>query len=132
MILDFIRRFMYGRYGNDQLNQFLMILGLVFAGIWTIFRFDIFSALFIIVIAYCYFRMLSRNIYKRQQENKRFLSFYIPQKKKVTNAIWRFKDRKYHRYFKCKCCKTYLRVPKGKGTISIQCPNCGNEFIKKT
>ena len=77
--------------------------------------------------------MFSRNIAKRQAENQRFLSWYMPQKENISNAFFRFKDRKEHKYFKCKCCKTYLRVPRGKGKISIQLPklwvmNC----VKKT
>ncbi len=132
MILEFIRRFMYGRYGNDQLNQFLMLLGLFFAALWSFVQLGILTILVIIIIGLCYYRMFSRNIAKRQSENQRFLSWYMPQKEKINNAVFRFKDRKEHRYFKCKCCKTYLRVPKGKGKISIHCPNCGNEFVKKT
>ena len=132
MILEFIRRFMYGRYGNDELNHFLMIVGLICAAIWSFIRSDIFSIFVLLIIGFCYYRMFSRNIAKRQAENQRFLSWYMPQKENISNAFFRFKDRKEHKYFKCKCCKTYLRVPRGKGKISIHCPNCGNEFVKKT
>ncbi|MFQ9801953.1 MAG: hypothetical protein ACLR23_27045 [Clostridia bacterium] len=42
----------------------------------------------------------------------------------VSQAKNRFRDRKTHRYFKCPSCKQSLRVPKGKGKISITCPKC--------
>lgn len=132
MIVEFIRRFMYGRYGNDQLNKFLLIISLLFATIWCFFKLNIISAFVIVITSFCYFRMFSRDIAKRQEENTKFLQIYANKKKKLRDAIWRFKDRKEHKYFKCTVCKAYLRVPRGRGKISIHCPNCGNEFIKKS
>ena len=34
--------------------------------------------------------------------------------------------------FVCPTCKQKLRVPRGKGKISITCPKCATSFIKKT
>ena len=65
-------------------------------------------------------RMLSRNIYKRARENRRYLS-----------TLERLKDRD-HRYFSCPKCHQDVRVPKGKGKIAITCPQCRERFIKKT
>lgn len=39
---------------------------------------------------------------------------------------------KDHKIFKCPSCKTYLRVPRGKGKILITCSNCGHKLNKKT
>lgn len=39
-MFDFMRRLMYGRYGNDSLNQFLMIAGLFLAALWSFVRID--------------------------------------------------------------------------------------------
>lgn len=41
-------------------------------------------------------------------------------------------DKRTHRIFKCPNCAQKIRVPKGKGRISIKCPRCRIEFIKKT
>ena len=101
MILEFIRRFMYGRYGNDELNHFLMIVGLFCAAIWSFIRSDIFSIFVLLIIGFCYYRMFSRNIAKRQAENQRFLSWYMPQKENISNAFFRFKDRKEHAALDC-------------------------------
>ena len=43
----------------------------------------------------------------------------------------RLKDRQ-HRYFDCPKCHQMVRVPRGKGKISITCPRCREKFVKKT
>ena len=131
-MFDFMRQLMYGRYGNDSLNQFLMIAGLFLAALWSFVRVDGLAIGIVVLLFLCYFRMFSRNIAQWQKENQKFLSLWLPAKKQIEGAWLRFKDRKTHRYFKCKCCKTYLRVPRGKGKINIKCPKCGNQFVKKT
>ena len=65
-------------------------------------------------------RSLSRNTYRRYQENRRFLQ-----------AINRVKDRQ-NCYFDCPKCRQTVRVPRGKGKISITCPRCHEKFVKKT
>ena len=44
----------------------------------------------------------------------------------------RFALRKTYRYFSCPHCRQQVRVPKGRGKISITCPKCGTQFIKKS
>ena len=44
----------------------------------------------------------------------------------------RFKQRKDYHYYRCPKCGQQLRVPRGRGKISITCPKCGNQFIKKS
>jgi hypothetical protein len=73
-----------------------------------------------ILMIWAIFRMLSRNTYKRYQENRKFLQF-----------TGRMKDRE-HRYFDCPKCRQMVRVPRGKGKISITCPRCREKFVKKT
>ena len=65
-------------------------------------------------------RSLSRNIYARYQENRRFLQI-----------CERLKDRQ-NRYFDCPKCHQTVRVPRGKGKISITCPRCKEKFVRKT
>ena len=66
------------------------------------------------------FRTMSRNTYKRYQENRKYLAF-----------VSRLKDRE-HKYFSCPKCRQSVRVPKGKGKVAISCPKCKERFIKKT
>ena len=129
-------RFMAGRYGNDQLNRFLSIAGLVFAIIALPLHRSALSTLFwliaIALIARVYVRMLSRNVYKRSDENTK----YLRKKNSLVRAFnlrkERWKQRKSYKFFTCPACHTTLRVPRGKGKVNIVCRKCGNSFQGKT
>ena len=131
--------FMRGRYGIDQLNNFLSWLFLFLALIGVFSRQWIFTLLAFVVIGITYFRMFSRNFQKRYNENRIFTNFmgpYYDFEEKVKNFFAkkkrRHQDKKTHRYFKCPNCKQELRVPKGKGKITITCPKCHHQFDRKS
>ena len=119
-----LRRFMEGRYGTDRLNTAILIVG-VAAALIRLFFSQPFVNLALWLISYvmmfwAIFRMLSRNVYKRYQENRKFLLF-----------LDRMKDRE-HKHFRCPKCRQHVRVPRGKGKIAITCPKCKEKFIRKT
>ena len=76
--------------------------------------------------------MFSRNIYKRQAENAK----YLKAKFRLTNGLRlrkeRWSQRRDYKFFTCPACHTTLRVPRGKGKINIVCRKCGNSFQGKT
>ena len=119
-----LRTFMSGRYGTDRLNMVILCAGLVASllSVWVkIVPFNlIFWALSYGLMIWAIARTLSRNTYKRYQENRKFLQ-----------VMDRLKDRQ-HRYFDCPKCRQMVRVPRGKGKISITCPRCREKFVKKT
>ncbi len=119
-----LRNFMVGRYGTDRLNMLILSVGLVASLLSVIIRFaPVNMALFLLsygMMFWAIFRTLSRNTYKRYQENRKFLQI-----------MGRIKDRN-HRYFDCPKCRQVVRVPRGKGKISITCPRCREKFVKKT
>lgn len=117
-------RFFAGRYGPDKLNSLFLWTGVVLCLLsmfmpvpWLVLLMTGLSYLFMGVAV---FRCLSRNTYKRYQENRRYLAF-----------LSRLKDRE-HKYFTCPKCRQSVRVPKGKGKIAITCPKCREKFVKKT
>ena len=119
-----LRRFMEGRYGSDKLNTTILIVALVLVLVYTFLPFGpvqlILWILSYVLMIWAIFRMLSRNTYRRYQENRRFLQF--------ADGI---RDRE-HRYYDCPNCRQRVRVPRGKGKISISCPKCREKFIRKT
>ena len=119
-----LRRFMAGRYGTDRLNMAILCAGLAASLLSVMIKaapFNlIFWALSYGLMIWAIVRSLSRNTYKRYQENRKFLQFFD-----------RLKDRQ-HRYFDCPKCRQMVRVPRGKGKISITCPRCKEKFVRKT
>lgn len=127
-----VMQFMQGRYGADQFSKFLIYLSLILLIITLFCRNNFIYYIAVIVLFYSYFRMLSRNISKRYAENQKYLSLRYKVVGKFNWIKLRIKDSKTHRIFKCPSCSQKIRVPKGKGRISIKCPKCRIEFIKKT
>ena len=126
---DAVRRFMYGRYGVDQLNIFLLVaavalnlvalllskLGAVCAILGVLVSLVSYGFLFWYI-----YRFFSRNLEKRILENRR----YLARKSQLT-------DRQ-NRYYRCPNCKQTVRVPRGRGKICIKCPKCSEKFIRKS
>lgn len=127
-----IARFMIGRYGMDYLSRMLIYVSL-FLLIITIFTNNsILYALAVILMIYAYFRTFSKNVSKRYAENQTYLKVRYKAIAKFNQFRARCKDSKTHKIFKCPGCGQKIRVPKHKGKISIKCPKCRIEFIKKT
>jgi len=128
---------MYGRYGNDQLNIAILVVNIIlcFTGMFvTGYVSAIFMLLQFMLLVWWMLRAFSKNIYKRRRENEVFLRFWNPFKKRfrgVGNFFSRLKDRK-HKYFKCPLCKSRLRVPRGRGSITVTCPRCKHRFDAKS
>ena len=127
-------KFMYGRYGVDELNKTgafiaigLSLLGMFFKG-WASFAI---STLSFLVVIFVVFRTFSKNINKRVMENHKFLAKTNKMRNYFRFCKTRFNDRKLYRYIKCPKCKNYSRVPKGKGKIKITCRVCKQQFDKK-
>ena len=132
MIRGWLRNFMVGRYGPDQLYIALFLFAVVLGIVANILGWNILSLFSYAALIYAMFRFLSRNIEKRRAENDRFLRFWWPVRQGISGRIKRLKSRKTHKFFKCPGCQNVLRVPKGKGKVQITCPKCGERFERKT
>lgn len=123
---------MQGRYGVDDLGQFLMLSSVLML---LVSLFDSNLILMLVgcfLLVYAYFRVFSRNLTARRRENMGFLSAKESFRFKMQTWKLHRSMRKTHKYYKCKKCGQKLRVPKGKGKIEVTCPRCGEKFIKKT
>lgn len=125
-------RFMMGRYGVDTLGKFNIgiVLGLIMINMFVGSRWLYALELALLVVAY--WRMFSRNIQKRYSENQWFARRF------GGIGAWFRRQKNYqaqkkdYRIYKCPSCGQKVRVPKCKGRISIHCPKCGGDFIKKS
>ena len=129
--------FMQGRRVMDQLNHFLiraalimLLVALLCRRITILYILTYYGGLFILF--YGYFRMLSRNIYKREMENNKFLAWrYKRNQKKGYQQQYQNVDFERFVYFQCPSCGQKMRAPRKKGKIRIQCHSCGTSFEKK-
>lgn len=127
-----LRRFMYGRYGFDQFGRALVIFSLLFSVIATFTRFNILVLVAYIPLIYAVYRITSRNIAKRSQENLQYCKMTGAIRNKAQQIALSLVGTKTHKYFKCSHCKQTIRIPRGKGKICITCPKCKAEFVKRT
>ena len=132
---DKLMRFMVGRNGNDQLNLFLYAVDAVLLIAATLVRGQVgrwMYAAVLVLLGYIYFRMFSRNLTKRREENGKYLRvrYSIEAGLKIRKEKW--VQRKDYKFFTCPSCKTTLRVPRGHGKIKIVCRKCGNSFTGKS
>lgn len=120
-------RFFAGHYGTDDLNQFLFVLELILFGITLFFPNIISNTLFYLTIILYLYRTLSRNIVARSVENQK----YIRVKSMITHKFVALKkdfQEKGYKHIVCPNCAQIVRVPKGKGNITVTCPSCRNSF----
>lgn len=128
-------KFMYGRYGSDQFSRFLLWTTIILCIISIFVPARLSSTLNLIIfilIIYTYFRMFSRNIYKRAAENEKYLRIFGKWKNKFNREKNLASQRKYYHFYKCPGCGQKIRIPKGHGKIQIRCPKCNTTFIKNS
>ncbi len=133
------------RYGADELSVALIITGILIILAYPIFTLIYVEGILILLglglIVWALYRSFSTNIAKRRMENDSFLLFLNggdKEERKRRKEAEKEKKRqrkeseKIYAYFFCPKCRKELRVPRNKGKIRIKCPNCGQEFIRKT
>lgn len=123
--------FSYGRYGTDQLSIFLIIFYFLLRTLSLTLHATILIYLAVPAVVFAYYRIFSRNISARQQENQKYLQYTAPYWDKFNFFIHNLRDKE-HRYFRCPKCRQRLRVPRNKGTVKINCSKCNCSFQEKT
>lgn len=126
-----LQRFMWGRYGIDRFNRFLLACAFLFM-ILSMTGVGFLYVVATVLMVYTYFRIFSRDISKRSAENQWYLkqemrarAFFLKKKKE-------FLQRKTYRIYKCPGCGQKIRVPRGRGKIIVSCRKCGTEFTRKS
>lgn len=126
-------RFMSGRYGNDALGYFLLVLSFLVSFGASLFPQQ---RTYIVLLSYLPLvweitRFFSRQVSKRQRENAKFVGFIRPYRKETKRIVLNLTQRQF-RHFACPSCGQLVRVPAHRGRIEISCPHCRKTFTKKT
>ena len=120
-----LQQFMYGRYGIDELYNFLfkLYIGLLIIDLFV--KWEVLLYLELLVVVITLYRMFSRNISRRRLENKKFLSIKNTVMKPFRTWSKQIKD-KNNIYKKCHKCKTIIRLPlpSSYGIKHVKCPKC--------
>ncbi len=125
-------QFMAGRYGTDSLQKVLLWTYCILVIINALLGSLLFALAELALIGWFLFRMLSRNIPARMQENEWYLNHTAGLRRWGRRQKNRFRDRKTHVYRTCPHCKATVRLPKTKrGRHACDCPRCRREFQVK-
>lgn len=136
-IRERFQRMMYGRYGNDSLGTACCGTYLILWFVSFVFRRTVLPRIltpisYLLVILYFY-RFFSKNIYRRQRENQKYLQICQKVKNYGKYIRLKFTERSgVNKLFRCPKCHQIIRVPKGRGKIAISCPKCRFEFVKRS
>ncbi len=128
---SWLERFMYGRYGQDQLGIFLMAFAMILFTI-SLFTVPYIYIAAILIIIYAYFRIFSKNRAARYKENAWFLKHTAWVGRLFGKLKYAFTEGRKYKVFKCPKCGQKLRVPRGRGRIEIRCRKCFEQFIRKS
>ena len=130
-----VSQFFVGRNGLDLLNKIVFAAAVI---LWIASRFvsggwgTLLFYLFLLAAGVVIFRSLSRNIERRQEENRRLTAWV----NRFRGRSETFNNRKEqwmeYKVFKCPSCGMKMRVPRGEGKIRVTCRQCGAVFEKKS
>lgn len=124
--IEKVQKFMYGRYARpDELYKFLFLIYFILLIIDLFINSKILLVLELLIIIVIFYRMFSKNIYKRSNENQKYIKLKNKLLKPFSNIKRNIKD-KDHVYKKCPKCKTVLKlpVPTERGIKHAKCPKC--------
>ena len=123
-----LSRFMYGRYGADQFSRTIVTASLILLVLGQLLGSILLVYLSFAGYVYAIFRMLSRNLHKRAQENEAYLNKTARWRTEYAQAKVRWRNRKQYKYFKCPQCRMRMRLTRGVGEKQITCRNCQHTF----
>ena len=123
-----LRRMFIGRNGPDQLSFALLILAMILSFVpWTYMY-----IVTMVIMGLAVLRMFSKNIEQRRKENFMLMKLVNNIKSWYYRVKTRQQQSKQYKIFKCPKCAQKLRVPRGKGKVSIKCSKCGHKMLKTT
>lgn len=117
-------RFFNERNGADALSCFLIGVAFFLLILFLIAQWNYLTLIALIPVGFAIFRILSKNLERREKENEAFVRFFRSLSGRCRLTRDRVRDRKTHVYFRCGCCEKWIRVERGQGEVEVTCPGC--------
>ena len=125
-------RFMSDRYARvDGISLACVILSVlldIIAGFCGVLSYIILSVISFGVMIYAIYRPFSKNIWKREKENRMFMEAFRKIKAWFLLNYRRIRYFKKSVFVKCPRCRAVIRFPRKKGEHTARCPGCGEKF----
>ncbi|MGN0667186.1 MAG: hypothetical protein ACI4KF_11765 [Huintestinicola sp.] len=123
-----VAAFMYGRNGADQLYRAQVVTYIALCIVNLFAGSLIINLLIWLLFGWSMYRFFSRNLYKRQAENIRYMQLADKAKKFFLLRKNMIRDCRTNVYKKCPQCGKWLRLPRKKGSHNVDCPICRHSF----
>lgn len=124
-------RLMQGRNGIDSLFYGLSVVYILLMFLNIFFHSWFIYLIGLLICFVTFYRVFSRNIFKRSIENQKFERIWFSIKNWWSNRIKRIEQNKNYCFKRCPNCGKTLRLPRVKGKHSTRCPSCGAGFNVK-
>lgn len=116
-----VNRFFSRRNGLDELALLSIIIALIFTILSIVFpEIYYFYAVAVVFGLYGFFRIFSKNIYARENENTAFCNLFKRKNKVRKQKTINVKEKKVK--------EKKVKIKKDKNFIYKNCPNCNNEL----
>lgn len=132
-----LARFFMGRNGPDTLYFICFALSFLMLSAATVLArlhyvpSVVCFLLSLLLLGYAIFRVLSRNLVKRQRENAAVRRVFGVLFRPFRRIYFRIRDRKTHVFRKCPHCHATLRLARVPGEHIVRCPACHERFSVK-
>ncbi|MBR3234387.1 MAG: hypothetical protein IKG11_02115 [Atopobiaceae bacterium] len=127
-----VTTFMRGRNGADEITYVTVALSVLLLFINLFARTRVLAILAFALAVYACWRIMSKSVVARNNENRKFLTAIGPAAYWINNPKATFEEYKNYKHLTCPSCGKKMRVPRGKGNLRVTCPACGNKFEAKS
>ncbi|MBR3223825.1 MAG: hypothetical protein IKF78_00695 [Atopobiaceae bacterium] len=117
-----------GRNGTDELSTCVIVVAFILVVVNIFVRSLVLTIISGVLIVYALFRMTSKNLEARENENGVFTEFIGPVRPWLRNPAQAMGEARAYKHLKCPECGQRVRVPRGKGKIRVRCPQCNMKF----
>ena len=117
-----------GRNGADELSGACANVAVVLVVVDLVARSTWVSVVALLLLAYSWFRISSKDVTARARENAAASKAAGPVLAWLANPVAAAREARLYKHLTCPSCGQRVRIPRGKGKVRITCPKCHTRF----